>query len=54
MILPIKNTTDWELIRHQKKTQINKYNILKKFKRVDYDYKVRDILILNHKYAFKY
>ena len=42
MILPIKHTVDWELIRHQKQTQINKYNILTNRHRVEYDYKLLD------------
>ena len=29
MILPIKNTVDWELMRQQNQTQINKYYIRK-------------------------
>ena len=42
MILPTKHKADWELIRHQQKTKINKDNIRKNTKRADHDYKVGD------------
>ena len=45
---------DWELIRQQNQTQINKDNIGKNRKRVDHDYKVGYKVILNNHYAYKY
>ena len=49
MILLIKHRVDWEFIRHQKQTQINRGNTRKNKHRVDYDYKVRDkFMLLNH------
>ena len=48
MILLIKHKTDWELIRNQMQTQINKDNIRKNSKGVDHDYKVRDKVIINN------
>ena len=37
MILPIKYTADWELIRQKNQTQKNKDNIRKKSKLVNHD-----------------
>ena len=48
MILPIKCRVDWELIHHQKQTQINKDNACKNKHRVDYDYKVEDDFMLTY------
>ena len=38
MIIPIKHKVYWELIRQQKKTQINKYNIRENRNQVDHKY----------------
>ena len=46
MILPIKHRADWELIRQQKQTQINRDNTCKNRHRLDYDYKVGDNVML--------
>ena len=48
MILPIKHKVDRELTRHQKQTQINKYNIRKNRKWFEHDYKVGDKVMLNN------
>ena len=49
MILPIKNRVDWELIRQRKQTQINIYNARENKRRVDYDYKVGDdVMLIKH------
>ena len=54
MILPIKHMVYWELISQRNQKQINKYNIHENRHRVDYDYKVRDnIMITNHN-AYKH
>ena len=53
MILLIKNTVDWELIRHQKQTQVNKYNIHKNRNIVYHNYKVRDNVMLTKQTAYK-
>ena len=45
---------DWDLIRHQKQTQINRDNAHENIHRVDYDYKVGDKVILNNHTAYKY
>ena len=37
MIIPIKHKADWELIRQQNQTKINRYNIRKNNKIVDHD-----------------
>ena len=37
MILLIKHTVDWELIRQKRQTQMNKYNTHKDNKMVDHD-----------------
>ena len=42
MILPVKHTVNWSLIRHQKQAQINIDNIRKSNKIFDHDCKVRD------------
>ena len=54
MILPIKHRVDWGLIRQKKHTQINRDNARKNKHRVDYDYKVRDKVILTNHIANKY
>ena len=46
MILPIKHRVDWEIIRQQKQTQINKDNTCQNRHKVDYDYKVGDNVML--------
>ena len=45
--LLIKHKVDWELIRHQKQTQINKDNIRENIRQVDYDYKSGEKVMLN-------
>ena len=54
MILPIKNTEDWGLIRQKNQMQINKDNICKNNKIVCYGYKVGDKIMLNTKAVFNY
>ena len=54
MIILIKHKVDWELIRQQKHTQINKYNIRENNKRIYHDYKVGDKFMLNNNAAYKY
>ena len=54
MILPIKHRVDWELIRQQKQTQINRDNTQENKHRVEYDYKVGDKFILANHTAYKY
>ena len=54
MILPIKHTVDWELIRQQNHTQMNKYNIYENRNRVDHNYNVRDKVMLTNHAAYKY
>ena len=49
MILLIKHMVDWELICQKNQEQINKYNIQKNSKIVDYDYEVRYQVIMNNK-----
>ena len=46
MILPIKHRVDWELVRQQNKTQINRDNTRENKHRVDYYYKVGDKVML--------
>ena len=53
-IVPIKNTVDCELIRHQNQTQVNKNNIHKNRNQVYHDYNVGDTVILNNQAAYKY
>ena len=49
MILPIKYEVDWELIRQQNQSQINKDNIRENKHRVDQDHKVRyNIMLTKH------
>ena len=52
MILPIKHRVDWELIHQRKLTQINRDNTLENKHRVDYDYKVRDRVMLTKPTAY--
>ena len=54
MIIPIKHSVDWGLIRQRKQIQINKYNIRENIHRVDYDYKVGDNVIITKHTAYKY
>ena len=54
MILPIKHTVCWELIRQRKQTHVNKYDIHKNKLKFDYDYKVGDNVILTNQSAYKY
>ena len=49
MILLIKHMVDWELICQKNQEKINKYNIKKNSKIVDYDYEVRYQVIMNNK-----
>ena len=54
VIIPKKHRVDWELIRKQKQTKINRDNACKNKHTVDYDYKVGDkVILLNHT-AYKY
>ena len=48
MVLTIKYTVDWELIRQKNQTQINKDNITENSKRVYHEYKVGDEFMLNN------
>ena len=48
MIIPIKHKVDWELIRQQNQTQINKYKIRKNNNGVYHDYKVEDKFMLDN------
>ena len=49
VILPIKNLVDWKLIRQQRHMQIDRDNTRENKYRVDYDYKVRDkVMLTNH------
>ena len=54
IILPIKYTVDWELVRQKNQTQNNKDNIRENSKRVDHNYKVGDKVTLDNNSAFKY
>ena len=54
MILLIKFTVDSELIRQQKQSKINKYNIHKNSEILDHDYKVGDKVMLNNRSIFKF
>ena len=54
MILLIKHRVDWELICHQKQTQINRDKARENKHRVDYDYKVGYKVILTNHTAYKY
>ena len=53
MIIPIKHTVDWELIRQQNQTQINKYDIRKNRNQVEHAYNVGYKVILNNHTAYK-
>ena len=46
--------TDWELISHKNQAQINKDNICENNKRVDYNYRVGDKVMINNHAAYKY
>ena len=54
MILLIKHTVGWELIRQKKKDQISKDDICKNSKRVEYNYKIRDKGMLTNNSSLKY
>ena len=54
MILLIKHTLDWELMRQKNLSKINKDNIHKSSKRVDRDYRVGNIVMIINNDAFKY
>ena len=54
IILLIKNRADWELIRRRKQMLINRDNTQYNKHRVDYDYKVRDKVMLTKNTAYKY
>ena len=54
MIIPIKHTEGWELIRQQNQTKINKDNIRENRNRVVHYYKVGDKFILKNHSAYKY
>ena len=54
MILLIKHTVDWELIRQRKQMLINKDNARENNHRVDYDYKVGDNTMLTNHNEYKY
>ena len=45
---------DWELIRQKNKTKTNKDNTCKNKHRIEYDYKVRDDVMLTKYTAYKY
>ena len=48
MVLLIKRTMHWKLIRQRNQTQINKVNIRKNRNQVDHDYIVGDKVMLNN------
>ena len=49
MILPIKHTVDWELVRQKNQMHSNKDNIHENSKTVDHDYKVGyKVMLDNH------
>ena len=54
MILPIRHKVDWELIRHQNKTQSNEDNTHKNRNRVDHNYKIVDKIVPTNHNAHKY
>ena len=54
MIIPIKHTVDWELLRQKNHNQIHKYNIRENSKRVDHDYKIGDKVMLYNDDTYKY
>ena len=53
-IHPIKHRVNWEFIRQQKQTQINKDKTHDNKYRVDYDYKVGDKVMLTNHTSYKY
>ena len=53
MMFLIKHRLDWKLILQQKKAQINKDNIHENKHGVDYEYKVRDNVMLNKRTSYK-
>ena len=54
IIIPIKHRVDWELIRQQKQTQINRDNACENKHKFDYDYKVGDKVMLTDHTTYKY
>ena len=54
MILSIKYKVDWELIRQQKQTQINKDNIYENRNRVYHDYNAVDKVMITDHVTYKY
>ena len=54
MILPIKHRVDWGLIHQRKQTQNNRDKTRENKHRVDYDYKVKDKVILAKHTEYKY
>ena len=54
MILPIKHTAYWELIRQKNQAKINKDSIHKNSKIVDHNYKFGDKVMLTNNSDFKY
>ena len=54
MILLIKHTADWKLIRQKNQTKINKDTTHKNCIGVDYDYQVGDKVVLTNNSALKY
>ena len=54
IIILIKHTVDWELIRQQNQTQIDKDNIREIRSRVDHDYNFLDEVMLNDHAAYKH
>ena len=54
IIILIKHTVDWELIRQQNQTQINKDNIHENRNQFYHNYKVKNKVILNNQTTYKY
>jgi hypothetical protein len=46
MILPIEHIADWQMIKHRKQQLINKNNERENAKRINYDYKVGDRVLI--------
>ena len=46
MIFPIEHIADWQMIKHRKQQLINKNNDRENAKRIDYDYKVGDKVLI--------
>ena len=46
MIFPIEHVADWQLIKNRKQSLINKNNEKENAKRVDYDYKIGDSVLI--------